>query len=390
MGTLTETATYNATVYRIETTDPVKGGDPAVDGIANKSAQDLANRTKYLKQYADKMSIASPVEFGLAADAQTNLRASTKATLKVGTVEIVAATATDVRSTAPVKGATSTPYSAHGDTTCNVNSGTFDMTPYVDVQCIHVTAASGGPIMVFPEPTTGNAYSKEIWNDTATPVGVTTPLGTDSYTIPAGGKVRIFFVRTAVGTTKVVVVGLTTTDIATILASSPTITGATITGGTIGGCALSGSVITGLGLASPIISGTPVITATSIQATGNARMKVYSDLGNVQTTDATVTTAFSWTILDEACTQDTAEVQCIKSDGSLTGGYVRHVRIKRDGGTVTMGTVQDMFTDEESGFASCDVTIDNSTSTGRVRVTGLAATTIDWGYVNCRRELSHA
>jgi len=47
---LPETETYDTGVYQIETTDPVIGG---VDGISNKSARNLANRTKYLKAKVD-------------------------------------------------------------------------------------------------------------------------------------------------------------------------------------------------------------------------------------------------------------------------------------------------------------------------------------------------
>jgi len=143
-------------------------------------------------------------------------------------------------------------------------------------------------------------------------------------------------------------------------------------------------------LTSPTIGGTPTISATSTQATGNARARVYSDIANVQTTDATVTSAFTWTILDEATTMVTVEACAVKSDGSVTASYIRRCRIKRDGGTVTVGTVTDVSTDEEAGFATCDITIDNSTSTGRVRVTGVAGTTIDWGVIVSRFEVSHA
>lgn len=46
MANLTETATFDAGVYRIETTDQVIGGET---GISNKAAKNLANRTNYLK-----------------------------------------------------------------------------------------------------------------------------------------------------------------------------------------------------------------------------------------------------------------------------------------------------------------------------------------------------
>jgi len=47
MANLTETATWTAGVYQIETSDPVLGGP---SGISNQQAKDLANRTAYLKE----------------------------------------------------------------------------------------------------------------------------------------------------------------------------------------------------------------------------------------------------------------------------------------------------------------------------------------------------
>ena len=46
MTNLSETATYEAGIYQIKTTDPVEGG---VEGISNRQARQLANRTAYLK-----------------------------------------------------------------------------------------------------------------------------------------------------------------------------------------------------------------------------------------------------------------------------------------------------------------------------------------------------
>jgi hypothetical protein len=47
MANVTETATFDAGVYRIENNDFVIGGE---DGIANKAVKNLANRTLYLKE----------------------------------------------------------------------------------------------------------------------------------------------------------------------------------------------------------------------------------------------------------------------------------------------------------------------------------------------------
>lgn len=45
MANVTETSTFDAGIYQIETTDPVEGG---ALGIANYQAKGLANRTKWL------------------------------------------------------------------------------------------------------------------------------------------------------------------------------------------------------------------------------------------------------------------------------------------------------------------------------------------------------
>lgn len=50
MANLTETASWEPNIYRIETTDPVIGGE---DGISNVQAKLLGNRTLYLKGVAD-------------------------------------------------------------------------------------------------------------------------------------------------------------------------------------------------------------------------------------------------------------------------------------------------------------------------------------------------
>ena len=47
MASLTELEQWEELIYQLETTDPVKGGD---DGISNRQAKQLANRTKYLKK----------------------------------------------------------------------------------------------------------------------------------------------------------------------------------------------------------------------------------------------------------------------------------------------------------------------------------------------------
>lgn len=56
MANLTESATFDANVYRIDQTDPVLGWDGANLNIANQQAVALANRTQWLKERVDKGS----------------------------------------------------------------------------------------------------------------------------------------------------------------------------------------------------------------------------------------------------------------------------------------------------------------------------------------------
>lgn len=52
MGNLNESSTWDENIYQIEVTDPVIGGP---NGIANKQAESLANRTKFLKDKTDNL-----------------------------------------------------------------------------------------------------------------------------------------------------------------------------------------------------------------------------------------------------------------------------------------------------------------------------------------------
>ena len=81
MASLTELTQWEVSIYQIETTDPVIGGD---DGLSNRQGKLLANRTAYLKQQVElKAPIASPTFTGVpavptaAADTSTTQVAST-------------------------------------------------------------------------------------------------------------------------------------------------------------------------------------------------------------------------------------------------------------------------------------------------------------------------
>ncbi len=78
MANLTESSTWEAGIYQLETTDPVIAG---ADGISNTQAKQLANRTKYLND--NKSPVASPTFTGTpaaptaAADTNTTQLATT-------------------------------------------------------------------------------------------------------------------------------------------------------------------------------------------------------------------------------------------------------------------------------------------------------------------------
>ena len=81
MANLTESSIWEAGIYQLETTDPVKGGE---DGISNLQGKQLANRTAYLKQQVElKAPLASPTFTGVpavptaAVDTNTTQAAST-------------------------------------------------------------------------------------------------------------------------------------------------------------------------------------------------------------------------------------------------------------------------------------------------------------------------
>ncbi|MCR9385295.1 hypothetical protein [Vibrio metoecus] len=59
MANLNEEPVWEAGIYQFETTDPVEGGP---EGIDNKPARQLANRTAYLKQEQDKLKDKFDVE----------------------------------------------------------------------------------------------------------------------------------------------------------------------------------------------------------------------------------------------------------------------------------------------------------------------------------------
>lgn len=135
-------------------------------------------------------------------------------------------------------------------------------------------------------------------------------------------------------------------------------------------------------IATPTITGAITISSyTQTTTTSNdGKVTIVDAIGSVQTTDTTVTSAYtSGTLADEAVHTIEVIVSAIKSDGTAAAVYKRHFSGRRDGGSFTqLSAVSDDKTEETTSAWDC--TVDVSSSAFRVRVTGEAATTIRWGY----------
>lgn len=97
MANVTETVSYDAGIYQIETTDPVLGGP---NGIANTQAKGLANRTAFLKQQLDHLNSGQFAPSWIASqnyvqeqlqklDAKQSVRAATTANITLSGVQTI-------------------------------------------------------------------------------------------------------------------------------------------------------------------------------------------------------------------------------------------------------------------------------------------------------------
>lgn len=97
MANVTETPSYDAGIYQIETTDPVLGGP---NGIANAQAKGLANRTAFLKHQIDQLTSGQITPAWIASqdyvqeqlqklDAKQSVRAATTANITLSGVQTI-------------------------------------------------------------------------------------------------------------------------------------------------------------------------------------------------------------------------------------------------------------------------------------------------------------
>lgn len=130
-------------------------------------------------------------------------------------------------------------------------------------------------------------------------------------------------------------------------------------------------------LDAPTLAGLVTQTGSATHATNNAKA-VAVDLNpvNVQTTDATQTTLDTFTSLADSAVSVSWMVTAIKSDRTQAASYVVSAAFRNNGGTITqVGTTQVSGLEDDANWA---VAVDSSGNQIRLRVTGVAATTIQW------------
>lgn len=101
--------------------------------------------------------------------------------------------------------------------------------------------------------------------------------------------------------------------------------------------------------------------------------------GVVQTTDATATTIITYpTVTDKAATITVEYCARKTSNGDTVGGEIAFV-VKNVGGTVTVvGTALALSQAADAALTTCTITCVASGTSALIKVTGVAATTIDW------------
>jgi hypothetical protein len=108
-------------------------------------------------------------------------------------------------------------------------------------------------------------------------------------------------------------------------------------------------------------------------------LKDFAD-GSAHTTDATQTTAITWTPQDNAAFEVTMTVIARQSNGNGRAVFKQTALLSRDSGTVTVVAAGTQEKVANAGAASWVVSAAVTNNAITVSVTGVAAQTIDW---NC-------
>ncbi len=298
------------------------------------------------------------------------------------------------------------PYGVHGGTTFTF---IIDANYTVDaaVYCYDwIEFTTGGWVsghsVIFPAPASKDkGYYKTIFNNTSLAITVSTGSG-NTKNLLAGTTTRFWFDDTGVS-----IAGLITKIINSDISSSAAIAYSKLN--------LATSILNAdINASAGIVYSKLSLTGSILNADINASAAIdYSKLGtgtqsigaqqfnstvdtkgttrdvqpkNVQTTDATVTTLDSFTIASNTTLVVSAAITAVKSDNSQGASYFRSAAFRNNAGSVSqISATQDGGTFEDD--VVWDATIDNSTTTIRIRVTGKAATTIRWTCVSTRLEV---
>ena len=327
-----------------------------------------------------------------------------------------------------------------------VNSGVdrngVARTSYVTTFAIY-TRINGRRVIAFDETTEGDAnFGWTKWqNDIVRSLPSGVPSGTWDSAFASGGgggggAVQFFAANnhflsyqggSAVGatglnhipTTGVVeinrglrVVGTAVASLANAMILNGTLVSPRINSALINGATIASVIINGATIASPMLvratlagghlvsgiakdlmtGGTVVHTGTSIRSTGNAYHRSFSDVANVQTSNATVTNLYTWTVTDESVGPVFVEVTAVPSGSGGGGSYGRRAMIMANGGVATCSSVEATWDTEmtKAGFTGISVgtgvSIGVSGLSAFVKVKGTATGSISWGCIVNRSE----
>jgi len=197
--------------------------------------------------------------------------------------------------------------------------------------------------------------------------------------IPTGGVVEI--------NRGLRVVGTAVATLANAMINNATLVTPMINRATLAGGRLVSGVAQDL-----MLGGNVVYTGTSIDATGNAYHRSYSDVARISTSNATVTDAFTWNLTDESVSQVFVEVTAVPSGSGGGGAYGRRAMLMSNGGAGTCSSVEATWDTEMTRAGFTGISVGSGVSIGVtglaafVKVKGTATGSISWGITINRSE----
>lgn len=121
--------------------------------------------------------------------------------------------------------------------------------------------------------------------------------------------------------------------------------------------------------------GTTTLNSTKLVNNTALRSQSLTELKEVITYDNTITDLYSWTINDNSTTLVDVSITAINLAGTISDAWKETILFRRYNGTVTVDAA---LSTTHIGASSWSAILDNSTSTGRIRVTGAISNSIYW------------